>query len=297
MIKRAVVTGSSGFIGKALVEKLINLGADVIAIDRNEVLGSKYSSYKFNLQEKGVLDKFLTKDTVLFHLAANANVQGSVLEPRLNFEDNIYSLIEVLESARKFGCRIIFPSTASIYDPSNILPLKETAYVKPTSPYAASKVAGEAYCYSYFRSYGLDIRIARMFSVYGYGMSRFAIHDIIKKIQNNKNEIEILGDGTQIRDYLYIDDVITGLLLIAQKGSPGEDYNLASGIPIKLLDLTLLIAELMGNPSIKIKLTGKSFEGDVLKWYADNSKIKNIGFHQKISINQGLLKTIEWLKK
>ena len=294
-IKKVVVTGAAGFIGQALVKYLVRTGSEVIAVDRVIVNIPGCSFHQADIIEQGVLDNLLCKETVLFHMAARASVEGSVVDPRNDFQNNTYSLLEVLESARKKNCKVIFPSTASIYDPSNKLPLNERAYVRPTSPYAAAKVAGEAYCAAYHRSFGLNVNIARLFSVYGIGMNRFAIHDLIRKIQHNKNEIELLGDGNQIRDYLYIDDVVRGLVTIALNGKPGEDYNLASGIEVKMIDLAHKIATLMEFPNIKIIPTGKSFAGDVPQWYADITKIKQIGFSQEVSFEEGLIKTINWL--
>ena len=296
-IEKALVTGAAGFIGKALVKYLVEDGTEVLTVDRIfiEIPGSTF--HQVQLTEPGALDDLLCNNTVLFHLAANASVEGSVADPRSDFQNNIYSLLEVFESARKKGCKVIFPSTASIYDPSNELPLSEKAYVKPTSPYAAAKVAGEAYCAAYHRSFGLDVRIARIFSVYGEGMNRFAIHDLIRKMQNNKSHITLLGDGKQIRDYLYIGDVVRGLVVIASNGVPGEDYNLASGIGVNLLNLAHNIADLMGLSGINIVPTGQSFPGDVPQWFADTSKIQRIGFEQKVCLEEGLKKAIDWLTK
>jgi len=134
-----------------------------------------------------------------------------------------------------------------------------------------------------------------MFSVYGIGMNRFFIHDVIKKIQNDKLNLSLLGDGKQIRDYLYIDDVVEGLQDIANYGTPGEDYNLASGEQTNLIDLAKIIAEFMGVPDINISCSNELSPGDVPMWYGDISKIKNIGFKPKITLDQGLQKTIDWL--
>jgi len=294
-IEKALITGAAGFIGNALVKYLIKNGTEVIAVDRNylAIPGSEFR--QIDLTKRNAIEDCLCDRTVLFHLAANASVAGSVSDPRKDFQDNMYSLLEVFESARKKGCQIIFPSTASIYDTSNNLPLNEKAYIKPTSPYAAAKIAGEAYCAAYHRSFGLNIKIARMFSVYGNGMKRFAIHDLIRKIQNNEEQIELLGDGNQIRDYLFIDDVVRGLVIIASNGEPGEDYNLASGEAVKLIDLAHQISRIMGKNSIKILPTGKSFPGDIPKWYADITKIRSIGFEPKITLEDGLNMTVNWL--
>jgi len=201
----------------------------------------------------------------------------------------------VLEAARHAGSRVVFPSTASIFDASNTLPLAERAFPRPTSPYAAGKLGGEAYCHAYHRSYGVDVRIARLFSVYGIGMFRFAIHDIVRKIQQNHEELTILGDGSQVRDYLFIDDAVRGLTMVATEGASGEEYNVASGEPVRLLDLARLIAELMGYPDIRIRPTGRSFAGDTARWYADISKVRGLGFEPGVDLRSGLRRTIEWL--
>ncbi len=204
-------------------------------------------------------------------------------------------VFEVLEAARHAGSRVVFPSTASIFDASNALPLSERAFPRPTSPYAAGKLGGEAYCHAYHRSYGVDVRIARLFSVYGVGMFRFAIHDIVRKIQQDHEGLAILGDGMQVRDYLFIDDAVRGLTMVATEGASGEEYNVASGEPVRLLDLARLIGELMGYPHIRITPTGRSFPGDTARWYADISKVRGLGFEPRVDLRTGLERTIAWL--
>ncbi len=292
------ITGANGFIGKHLTEKLISLGAtDITAIDISPIkLNNQHLKIiNSDITHPGALDNILDENTILFHLAARADVPLSVKDPAGDFKNTLCGYFEILESARKKKSAIIFPSTASIYDPSNSQPVNEKSWIRPSSPYAAAKASGEHYSIVYHRCYGLNVKIARMFSVYGPGMKRFAIYDIINKIKNNPREIEILGDGTQIRDYLYIDDIIDGLLIIAMNGKAGEDYNLGSGIPVQLLELTQMIARLMGHPDIKIKTSGNSFPGDVLRWYADIKKISSLGFKQRIPLEDGLKKTIHSL--
>jgi nucleoside-diphosphate-sugar epimerase len=295
-VTRAIITGASGFIGRTLVRHLLARRAEVIAIDHIPVTLS-CESHVADLTISSSLDSLLDERTVVFHMAARADVGSSVTDPRGDFMNNVLATFEILESVRKAGCRLVYPSTASIFDSMDELPLRETAYVKPTSPYGAGKVAGEAYCAAYHRSYNCDIRVARMFSVYGVGMNRFVIWDLIDKIQRDPRRIEIRGDGEQIRDYLYIDDAVRGLVDIAEHGSAGQDYNLASGAPVRLLDLAHKIATLMGHPEIEIVPTGEPSPGDVPKWYADISKITNIGFITQVSLDEGLLRTIRYLSE
>lgn len=295
MLSKAIVTGASGFIGRALTNYLIKSGYSVAAIDRNPFPHNIKEAVVCDVSQPGVLDPFLDSETIIFHLAASADVARSVENPRFDFDNTFRGLFEVLEAARVYGCHVVFPSTASIYDPTNTLPLAERSFPRPTSPYAAGKLAGESYCYAYHRSYGLDVRVARLFSVYGIGMSRFAIHDIVRKIQANPKEITILGDGQQVRDYLYIDDAVRGLVLIATQGEAGEDYNLSSGKPVNIFDLTKMIAEIMGYPNICIKPTGKSFPGDTKQWFGNISKVKRIGFVPEVDLQDGLRRTVRWL--
>jgi UDP-glucose 4-epimerase len=295
-VTRAVVTGASGFIGRGLVSHLLTRDIEVIAVDAIPA-ALACPSHVVELGMPAALDELLDERTVVFHMAARADVASSVRDPRGDFRNNILVTFEVLESVRRAHCRMIYPSTASVFDSINKLPLSEMARVKPTSPYAAGKVAGEAYCAAYQRAYGADIRIARMFSVYGIGMNRFVIHDLIRKIQRDPRRVEIRGDGEQIRDYLYIDDAVRGLLHIAEHGEPGEDYNLAAGVPVRLLDLARLIATLMGYPAIEIVPTGEATPGDVPKWYADITKIRRIGFTPEINFEEGLLRTVRWLSE
>jgi UDP-glucose 4-epimerase len=293
--RRAVVTGASGFIGSALTRYLGAEGWDVVTVDRRTSVDGQPPTRLADVAQEGALAGLLDVRTTIFHMAASADVAASVANPRHDFDNTFRGVFEVLEAARQAGSRVVFPSTASIFDASNALPLSERAFPRPTSPYAAGKLGGEAYCHAYHRSYGVDVRIARLFSVYGVGMFRFAIHDIVRKIQQDHDDLVILGDGTQVRDYLFIDDAVRGLAMVATEGASGEEYNVASGEPVRLLDLARLIAELMGYPDIRIRPTGRSFAGDTARWYADISKVRALGFEPRVDLRDGLARTIAWL--
>jgi UDP-glucose 4-epimerase len=292
---KAVVTGASGFIGSALTRHLAAAGWSVVGVDRVRRGDGVYPFIAADVARAGSLDGLLDRETTVFHMAASADVAKSVADPRGDFDNTFRGVFEVLEAARHANSRVVFPSTASIFDSSNVLPLPERAFPRPSSPYAAGKLGGEAYCHAYYRCYGLDVRIARLFSVYGVGMFRFAIHDIVRKMQSDSSKVTILGDGTQVRDYLFIDDAVRGLELIATAGAAGEEYNLASGVPVTLLDLTKKIAVAMGCPDIVVETTGKSFAGDTPRWYADVTKIRSLGFEPRVNLDTGLRRTIEWL--
>lgn len=295
MTGKAVVTGANGFIGRTLVAHLIEAGWKVLAVDKVPCEGLDAECLTLDVAAPGALTAHLDDQAVVFHLAASADIRTSVANPRMDFSNNVGGLFETLESARGRGSRFVFASSASVFDAGNDLPWTETGLQRPMSPYAAGKLAGEAYCSAYHRCYGVDVRVARMFNVYGVGMVRFAIHDLIRKIEANPARLEILGDGNQVRDFLYVGDAARGLTAIATSGKPGEDYNLASGAPVRLLDLAREIATLMGHSSIVLAPTGRSFPGDTPKWYADISKIRGLGWEPLVPLSDGLRRTIEWL--
>ena len=288
---KAVITGASGFIGRALASYLDGQGSKVVRLDRlndGDVISADVS-------KRDAIRKYLDGDTTVFHLAASADVAASVADPRHDLLHTFGAAFEILESARDAGARVVIPSTASVCGQVNTLPLSEAAFTRPVSPYAAGKAAIEAYASAYNAAYGLDVRIVRLFSVYGPGMNRFAIHDIIRKIEKDPHRVSILGDGNQIRDYLHIADAVRGLAFAAEHGEPGETYNVASGEPVRLYDLARMIAELMGYPDIRIEPTGESFAGDTPRWYADTSKVTALGFKPRIALREGLAETIQSL--
>ncbi|MGE3274100.1 MAG: NAD-dependent epimerase/dehydratase family protein [Vicinamibacterales bacterium] len=295
MSDHVIVTGAAGFIGSALVPRLVADGATVVAIDRHAAAHPGATNVVADVSSPGVLKPYATPETTIYHLAAIANVPQSVADPRADFENTMRPVFEVLETARHTGARVVFPSTASVFDPSAPLPLAERAWVRPSSPYGAAKVAGEAYCFAYHRAFGVDARVARLFSVYGPGLTRLAVHDLIRKVQRAGDALEILGDGRQVRDYLFVDDAVDGLLTVGRRGDPGEDYHVASGIPVRLLDLAATIARLMGRPDLRLAPTGQSFPGDTARWYADPAKVRRLGFEPRVSLEDGLTRTIAWL--
>lgn len=291
-----IVTGASGFIGQALTRYLADAGERVLAVDRHACPVDGVPTVQLDVAARGALLAHVEEGATIYHLAASADVAASVRDPRHDLTHTFAAMFEVLESARQRGCRVVFPSTASVFDVGEPLPLVERAFPRPTSPYAAAKLSGEAYCYAYHRSYGVDVRVARLFSVYGIGMRRFAIHDLIRKIQRNPIALEVLGDGMQVRDYLYIDDAVRGLVTVASRGRAGEDYNVASGEPVRLLDLARLIAIEMGVPNIRIVPTGKTFAGDTPRWFADVARVRALGFTPAVSLEEGLRRTIAWMR-
>jgi len=301
--KRILVTGGMGFIGRHLVNKLLEMNNEVTIIDLS-VAEIKFFKNKKKLKiiegdltNKDQLDKLKNIPfNYIFHLASGASVPNSVKDPELDFFSTAYATLKILQIAlRKEVEKFIYLSTVSVYDINNKMPIDENAQIKVSSPFGASKLAGESYCYAFNRSYGLNTNVIRLFNAFGPGMNKYFIHDMINKFINNPQKVEVLGDGNQVRDYLYIDDVVDAIILVAEKGSAGDDYNLGSGQPFKVIDIVKKIATLMDIRDYEINLTNESWAGDIKEWYSNSKKIEGLGFKKRIDIDLGLKKTIDYL--
>lgn len=271
-------------------------GADVTVVDRKKRIEFPEG---INFIEKDLLTEDLYYDVkgpfdVVYHCAGDASVARSVQNPLDNFHSHGTLTVRMLEYMRHSGSKkFIFLSTVSIYDTTNSLPLNEKSAIKPSSPYGAAKLSAEGYCYAYHRTFGVDIRIARIFNTYGPECDHLFVYDMMNKIDRAENEIFFFGSGNQIRDYVYIDDLINALELIERSGISGEDYNICSGDPVKLLDLSKMLITVMGREDITIKVEGKPNPGDIEQWYGNPEKIKSLGFQPLTDLKTGLQKTVQ----
>ena len=146
---------------------------------------------------------------------------------------------------------------------------------------------------SYHETFGLDVRIARIFSVFGENMKRFFIYDIIHKMHLSNVKIELNGNGLQVRDYLHVDDVVDGLVLIASKGKPGEIYNISSGKPTKLSILVNKIKKILNKEELTIIWNNRDTKGIRDQWYGNNNKISKLGFKVRKDIKDNLENTVK----
>ena len=167
---------------------------------------------------------------------------------------------------------------------------------KPISPYGLSKLAAEQYVSLYSRLHGLKTSSLRLFSVYGPRQRKQVVYDFFRKLIKDPNEIEILGDGSQARDFVFVEDVVKALLSVSCKSNfNGEVYNVGTSEMITTQELATKISSIM-DLSPRLKFTGKTRKGDPEKWQADILKINKIGFYPEITIDKGLEKVWDWLK-
>ncbi|MFQ5670892.1 MAG: NAD-dependent epimerase/dehydratase family protein [Acidobacteriota bacterium] len=296
-----LVTGGLGLVGRALVRRLVEEGREVTVIDhpstgRPGVLDGLpgVTLVEGDIRRAGTFRRLGRRHWAgAYHLAAQANVAESVKDPVNDFEINAVGTLNVLEWARRhLRGPLVYPSTVAVYAPGASLPLREDALLGPSSPYGASKLAGEALVRAYGRAYGLSSVVVRLFNVYGEGMNKYVIHDLIRKLMRDPGRLEILGDGEQVRDYLHAEDAARALTLVAAKAPPGCVLNLGSGVPVRIKDLADRIIAAMGLSAVRKVYTGRSWAGDIQAWYADTSALEALGFHPRISLEAGLARVV-----
>ncbi|MDD5135418.1 MAG: GDP-mannose 4,6-dehydratase [Phycisphaerae bacterium] len=313
MSKKFLITGAAGFIGSYLCERLIANGNTIVGLDnfdpfydrkiKEANIKSLLKSKEFKLIEGDIRDadcvQSICKDgiEIIIHLAAKAGVRPSIEDPVGYADTNINGTLVMLEAAKKFDIKkFIFASSSSVYGNNKKVPFTETDNVDfPISPYAATKKAGELICYTYHHLYKIDISCLRFFTVYGPRQRPdLAIHKFAKLISAGK-PILVFGDGSMMRDFTYIDDIIDGTVAAIDKCSGYEIYNLGESRPIRLDDLIGEIEKSLGKKAIIKRLPLQP--GDVKQTYADVSKAeKLLSYNPNTEIAVGLQKFIDWLK-
>jgi len=306
---RALVTGGAGFIGSHLCEALSGLGASVVVID-NLKGGSRENIAAFKsveLVEASILDtatlgRLTNGCQYVFHLAALGSVPASVERPRDYQEANANGTFNVLEAARAAKVRrVMFSASSSAYG-ENPVPWIETMPPMPKSPYAATKLAGEGLLRAYSSSYGLDTASLRYFNIFGPRQNANSAYAAViaafaKAVLAGKNPI-IYGDGTQSRDFTYVDNAVHANLLAArsERTIGGEVINVGCAAQISVNDLAVLVGQMLGNPSLKpTHLPERA--GDIKHSFADLSRAREIlGFRPVVDFQAGLRPTLEWYR-
>lgn len=315
-----LVTGCAGFIGFHLTIELLNkkkhkvIGIDnlnnyydvKLKKDRLKIL-KKYQQFTFKKLDLKDKDKLLKlckyyKIKYIINLAAQAGVRHSIGNPKVYFNSNILGFYNILEICREIKVsHLIFASTSSVYGNNNKFPLKENMSTdKPLSFYAASKKTNEVMAYSFSNIYGIPITGLRFFTVFGpFGRPDMSLFLFVKAIIN-KNKIKLFNNGNHIRDFTYVDKVVSAILQLIpkspKKNIPYEIYNISSGKPIHLKSFLKIIIKNLGLP---INISNQKLQkGDVVKTHGDINKLKKvIKINLSDNIDEYVNKFIKWYKK
>jgi len=307
---KAFVSGGAGFIGSNLVDRLLDVGHEVTVYDNLSTGLLQFLEYardfdRFRLVEGDLLDEDSLSEAIaghefVFHLAANADVRFGTEHPRRDLEQNTIVTNNVLEAMRKNGIsKIAFASTGSVYGDATVIPTPENApFPIQTSLYAASKMAGEGLIAAYCGGFGFQSWIFRFVSILGERYTHGHVFDFYRKLKQNPSRLKVLGNGKQRKSYLYIQDCIDAILLALEKSNESVNVlNLGVDGYCEVNDSIGWICEELG-VSPKLEYTGgdRGWIGDNPFIFLDTSKIRDLGWKPKLSIQDGVLKTIQYLK-
>jgi UDP-glucose 4-epimerase len=306
---RYFITGGAGFIGSNLADRLLADGHQVTAYDNLSTGQPKFldvarRSPNFALVEGDVLDEAkltaaVKGHDVVFHLAANADVRFGTDHPRRDLEQNTIATQNVLEAMRLNGVkRIGFSSTGSVYGEPNVHPTPEDApFPIQTSLYAASKLAGEAMIQAYVTGFGFQAYIFRFVSILGERYSHGHVFDFVRALQQDPTKLRILGNGLQRKSYLYVQDCVEAILTVLDKAKdPVNVYNLGTDEYCQVNDSVGWISGKLG-VGPKREYTGgeRGWVGDSPFIFLDTKKVRSLGWKPKLTIRQGVEKTVEYL--
>ncbi len=310
-----LITGGAGFIGSSLADRLLNNGEKVVVIDnfnnfydtsfkeKNISINLNNPNYKFyrgDICDGDILEKIFRECEIsaVVHLAAYAGVRKSFENPLLYAKNNIGGTINLLEKMIKFNIKkIVFGSSSSVYGNCDADKFSEDLKLsEPISPYAASKLACEQFLYTYSKIYGINTVCLRFFTVYGPKQRPdLAICKFFNLIENNE-PIPVYGDGTAIRDYTYIDDIVSGICAAVEYDkTPYEIVNLGGNYPITLSKMIETIENAIGK---KAQINRMPMQcGDVIKTVSDISKAKELlNYVPETKFEEGINKYLQWRK-
>ena len=311
-----LVTGGAGFIGSHVCERLLHDGHRVWAFDdlndfydpqikRQNLADIQAHQKPFtfvpgDLCDAAAVNAFFSsvKFDQVIHLAARAGVRPSLEQPALYQRVNVEGTVNILEAARKTGCKkITIASSSSVYGVNAKVPFSESDPIfSAVSPYAASKLACEALGHVYHHIYGLDVAMLRFFTVYGPRQRPdLAIHKFTKLIAAGK-PIPVFGDGSTARDHTYVTDILDGIIACTRKEFGFEIFNLGESQTIRLDKLISLIEAALGKKAVIDRQPLQP--GDVPITFADISKAKKmLGYHPQVKADKGIPLFVEWFRK
>lgn len=312
--KKVLVTGSEGFIGSHLTERLVELGANVTALvqynsfnnwgwidtfDKN--VKDNINVVTGDVREYDGMKKIIKGQDVVFHLAALIAIPYSYLSPMAYVKTNVEGTTNVLEACLEYDVqKIVHTSTSETYGTALYVPIDEKHPMQGQSPYSASKIAADKMAESFYRSFNLPVAVIRPFNTYGPRQSaRAVIPTIISQILSGKNTIK-LGSLSPTRDFNFVLDTAEAFVKVAESDNTvGQVVNAGSNYEISIGDVANKIIKNI-NCNVKIECDEERLRpknSEVNRLWADNSKIKELtGWQPKYTIDEGLKLTIEWIK-
>ena len=316
--KKVLITGGLGFIGSSIARELVGFGSEVTILDANL---ARYGGNYFNLagvEDKVVVDEGDIRDTstlnrhifgkdIIFNLAAQVDHNFGMQNPHLDIDINCKGHINVLEECRKNNpdARIVFPGSRMQYGKvsDSDLPVHETHQLNPLSIYAANKTVGELYYLAYHNHHKLDTVSLRVTNPFGPRAQvkhpGYCIVNWFVRQSLEGKDINIFGDGSQVRDYIFIDDLTNAFLIAGvHPNAKGRIYNVGSGIPMRFADMAKQVMEFSNGGQVKHVPWPENYENvETGNFYADITRIHSeLGWTPKTSFEEGLKKTVDFYR-
>ncbi len=284
-MKKAFVTGARGFLGANLIKRLKNLGISYV----------RWDAIDGNYLDSPNLALGMSECDFVFHLAANADIQSGWNNPTKDLMVNTVGTSLVLEAMRKNGIRRIgFASSSAVYG-ETLNPAEDCPWPVQTSLYGASKVAGEALCQAYSEGQGFEAYLFRFVPLLGEGYRHGHIFDFVKQLLVHPACLTVRGDGRQRKGYVYVEDAIDAMMLLANNRLCGA-YNICSGESATINESIKWITEAMDvSPEITYTGGNKGWVGDAPKLTPDPTKLRSLAWGPTITVEQAVKKTVGWM--
>jgi UDP-glucose 4-epimerase len=312
--KTVLVTGGTGFIGSHIIDRCLREGAEkVVAIDnligsttanvahitKDNDLNKRFKFVRGDIRDLKTIKPLVQASDIIFDEAASKLVV-SLKNPRIDMETNVMGTYNILDSALNTNARIVHASTGSVLGSSN-KPMREDDNPRPTTAYGISKLAGEKYCLFFAKEYGIKVSVLRYFHVFGprqdYSGEAGVINIFMSQVLQGKRPI-IFSGGKQIRCFTYVtDDVNANFLMLKNKKTIGEVYNVASKTRISIKELADTIIKKYSPIKGLKPIMGEARMGENFRPIPNTSKIESLGFKEKVSFEEGLERTKQWIEE
>ena len=308
--RKALVTGGAGFIGSHVVDRLMNKGWNLVVLDnlssgslkniRKWLQNEQFKFVRGDLKNATDAQKAVMDVELVFHLAANPEVRVGETDPSVHFENNLVATFNLLEAMRKSKTAktLILASTSTIYGEASVIPTpEEYGPLVPISLYGASKLSCEALACSYAHTFGVHTLILRLANVVGSRSAHGVVVDFMKKLQTNPEKLTILGDGTQTKSYLHIDDCINAILHLTTQFLESEKrvdiYNVGAFDQIGVRRIAEIVTKEMKLPNVKFIFTGgvdggRGWLGDVKLMHLSIKKLRDAGWKPKYNSEKAI---------
>ena len=305
-----LVAGGAGFIGSHLMDSLLAEGHRVICADKL-IMGKQniehlegrddFKFYKIELANQAEVDEIFSTENidVVYHLAANSDIQKGGKEPSIDFNDTLLTTRALLEGMRKANVKkMFFASTSAVYGEMLDVELTETTGgLMPVSYYGGAKLASEALISSYVSMCDMSVVIFRFPNVIGPRLTHGAVFDFIRKLRKNPTELEILGNGTQCKPYIYVLDLVEAIMKLTREFNPGEIvYNISvNSAGTTVTHIAEIVVEELGLQNVKFNYTGgdRGWKGDVPRFSYDISKVLATGWTPKHTSDEAVRQTVK----